>query len=163
MRRQLERWAPWVAGAVLVAGVATYATTTWVTGGDDTASSAQRRTPLEASERRVALEFIHTAVARRNLVRAWEIVGSELKQDMSLDEWTTGTIPVVPYPVAQADPVLAVVYSYADHARLNVAFIPHPGAKADPQTFALDLRKRDGRWLVTAWGPAETIRPPKGG
>jgi hypothetical protein len=159
----VARWAPWVAGAVLVAGVVTYATTRWLTDGSSSAPQTQHQVPLEAAERQTVLDFIHTAVARKNLAKAWDIVGTELKQNMSLAEWMTGTIPVIPYPVAEADPVPAVVFSYADFARFHVTFVPHAGTKAQPQSFTLDLRKRGGRWLVTAWGPAQAIRPHKGG
>ena len=36
---------------------------------------------------------------------------------MSLDEWKTGTIPVVPYPVAKAHVTLHVINSFTDRAR----------------------------------------------
>jgi len=120
------------------------------------------RNPLVAAERRVAYEFLDTAVARKQLERAWSIVTPELKQGMSLDEWKTGTIPVVPYPVAEAKVVLRVVDSFTDTARLRVTFLPRPGAKAQSASFSLDLRNVGGRWLVSSWQPSSVIGPPAG-
>jgi hypothetical protein len=160
VRPALEKWAPWAAGAVLVAGVASYAIVHF-TGGK-AAAPPHVLSKLQPVERRVALEFIDTAVARRRLDRAWDLAAPELKRGTTRAEWLAGTMRVVPYPVAKAHVVLAVVSSYTDRARLNASFVPRPGTKAKPQTFTLDLRNVDGRWLVSAWQPSETIRPPKG-
>ena len=161
MKAIAERWALWLAAAVLVAGVAAFAITRY-TGSSSTAAQAHRAAPLVAAERRVAYEFLDTAVARKQLERAWSIVTPELKQGMSLDEWKTGTIPVVPYPVAEAKVVLRVVDSFTDTARLRVTFLPRPGAKAQSASFSLDLRNAGGRWLVSSWQPSSVISPQAG-
>jgi hypothetical protein len=157
VRGLLDKFAPWIAGAVLVAGVVALAVTRLDRGA---AAPPHRKAPLEAAERRVALEFVATAVARRDLARAWDIVAPELKQGMSRDEWQTGTIPVVPYPVAQAQTVLRAVKSFTDTGELHVSFVPHVGTNARAATFTLDLRKQGGRWLVSAWLPTSTVTPP---
>jgi hypothetical protein len=82
---------------------------------------------------------------------------------MTLDEWKTGTIPVVPYPVAQARVILRVASSFTDVARLQVTFVPRSGTKAQAATFTLGLRNVDGRWLVSAWQPSSAVVPHKGG
>jgi hypothetical protein len=159
VQRQLARWAPWLAGALLVAGIASFALTRH-SGGSSI--PPHRRTPLVAAERRVALEFIATAVARKDLTEAWDISAPELKQGMSLDEWNTGTIPVVPYPAADARPALRVVNSFTDTARIQVTFVPRPGTAAQPATFNLELRSSGGHWLVSSWLPSATVTPPAG-
>jgi hypothetical protein len=159
--RNSQRWAPWVAVAVLVAGIVTYAVTK-LSGSEPAAAPPHRAAPLAPVERKVAREFIDTAVARKHLDRAWEIVAPELKQDMTLDEWRTGTIPVVPYQVDQAVARLKVVSSFTDAAQLHVNFLPRTGTKAKAASFRLDLRNVDGRWLVSSWQPGAAIVPPKG-
>lgn len=153
-----ERSAPWLAGAVLVAGVASYATVR-LTGAQ---APPHVRSKLLPAERRVALEFVDTAVARKNLARAWELAAPELKRGTTRREWLAGTMRVVPYPVQQASVSLRVGSSFTDVAQLKVAFVPKPGAKADPQTFLLDLRNVGGSWLVSAWQPSEAVRPANG-
>lgn len=157
--RAIEKWAPWVAGAVLVAGIVAFAVTRLDSG---TSTPPHRKAPLSAEERRVALEFVSTAVGRRDLPRAWELAAPELKQGMSRDEWNTGTIPVVPYPVAQARTLLRAVNSFTDAGELRVTFVPRAGATTHAATFTLQLRKLDGRWLVSAWVPASSVAPASG-
>jgi hypothetical protein len=154
-----EKWAPWVAGAVLVAGVASYAAVHF-TGSDAPPHEKSKLLPVE---RRVALEFVHSAVARKNLARAWEISAPELREGTTREEWLSGTLRVVPYPVAKAHVVLHTVSSFTDVARLTVTFVPNAGTDAEQQTFLLDLRNVDGQWLVSAWQPSEAIRPHEGG
>jgi hypothetical protein len=160
VRRALEQWAPFVAGAVLVVGVASYALVHF--SGGSQPQVVHRPSKLEPTERRIALEFVQTAVARKRLARAWDIAAPELKRGTTREEWLAGTLRVVPYPVAKADAIFTVVNSFTDRAQLNVAFLPKPGTRVDPQTFTLDLRKVDGRWLVSAWLPTEKVRPGKG-
>ena len=159
--RHVQRWIPWVAGAVLVAGIVAFAVTK-LTDSNPAAAPPHRAAPITAVERGVAREFIDTAVARKNLELAWEIAAPELREDMTLDEWKTGTIPVVPYPVGQAVAQLKLVSSFTDTARFHVSFLPRTGAKAKPASFQLDLRKVDGRWLASSWLPSAAVVPPKG-
>jgi hypothetical protein len=144
VRALAGRWAPWLAVAVLVAGVV--AVTVARHNGSDSSTPPHRGAPLTAAERRLANEFLDTAVARKHLDRAWELVAPQLKEGISLETWKTGSIPVVPYPVAQAKVALHTVNSFTDRARLNVNFVP-ARAQGDPATFTLDLQNLDGRWL----------------
>jgi hypothetical protein len=161
LKAAVERYAPWLAAAVLIAGIAAFAVTRH-SGPGSTPAPPHRAAPFAAAERNVAHEFVETAVARMQLERAWEIAAPELKQGMSLDRWKTGTIPVVPYPVDQAHPIYHVLNSFTDTARIQVTFTPRVGSKVRAATFALDLRNVDGRWLVSAWQPTSTVVPHKG-
>jgi hypothetical protein len=161
VRTRAERWAPWLAGAVLIAGIGAYAVTHW---GKSSSGPVivQRATPLAPAERRVATEFVDTAVARKHLDRAWAISGPELKQDLFLSEWKTGSIPVVPYPVADASVLLRTINSFTDAARLRVSFVPHAGAKVNAATFTLGLTNVNGHWLVSSWDPSSVVEPQQG-
>jgi hypothetical protein len=155
----VQRWAPWVAVAVLVAGVVAFAVSRLA--DSPVAAPPHRPAPITAVETRIAREFIDTAVARKHLDRAWAITAPELKQGMSLEEWRTGTIAVVPYPVEQAVVRLKVASSFTDTAQIHVSFLPRT-AKASAASFRLDLRKVDGTWLVSSWQPSAAVVPPKG-
>jgi hypothetical protein len=159
--QNIQRWAPWIAVAVLVAGIVAFAVTK-LSDSSPAAAPPHRVAPVTAVERNVAREFIDTAVARKNLSRAWEIAAPELKQDMTLDEWKTGTIPVVPYRVDQAVARLKPVNSFTDSAAFQVSFLPRTGAKVKAASFRLDLLNVDGKWLVSSWLPSAAVVPPKG-
>jgi hypothetical protein len=164
--RRLDRWLPWLGAAVLLAGLLSYGATQ-IFGGDESmqtlpGAAKERATQVDPVERRVALEFIRTAVARKHLDRAWDLAAPELKQGTTRAEWLAGTLPVVPYPVEKAQVVPHVVQSFSDRAVFDVTFFPHLRSGATPQSFRLDLRKVGGHWLVSAWQPSATIRPHKG-
>jgi hypothetical protein len=163
VRGRAIRWAPWLAAAVLLAGIVAFAVTR--SNGSSPATTLtppHRAAPLAPAERRLATEFLNTAVARKRLERAWEIVAPDLKQGTSLGAWKTGSIPVVPYPVAKANALMRVVSSFTDRARLRVTFVPRSGTAVRPATFTLDLRNVDGHWFVSGWQPASTVIPPSG-
>jgi hypothetical protein len=159
--RHAERLGPWVAVAVLVAGIVAFAVTK-LSDSTPAAAPPHRAAPLAPAERTVAREFIDSAVARKHLDRAWALAAPELRQDMTLDEWKTGTIPVVPYPVGQAVAQLKLVRSFTDTAQLHVNFLPRAGSKTQAASFRLDLRKVDGKWRVSSWLPTAAVVPPKG-
>ena len=155
-----DRWAPWVAGAVLVAGICAFAVTKLTSGGSSAVSPGTLRSvPLDPQARVVAREFVATAVARKDLARAWTITGPALKTGMSLAEWKTGTIPVQPYPVAKAAATYTVESSYADEAVLQVAFLPPPASSTPAGSFLLTLDRIHGRWLVSGWAPQTVVHP----
>jgi hypothetical protein len=154
VRRLLERWAPWIAGAVLVAGVAAFALTR-LTGGGSTAASAS--VPLDPQAKAVAREFVATAVARKHLAAAWAIAAPQLRHGMTLAQWRTGTIPVQPYPVTKAQATYAVQSSIRDAAVLRVTFTPPPASSTQPGDYLISLVKDGGRWRVSAWTPRSLL------
>lgn len=97
--------------------------------------------------------FISTSVARHHPERSFEIVDAGLREGMSKKEWSRGTIPVVPYPVAGVDLI------HFQQLRGNVALIevllePTKGSGLVRKTFQIELhRKRSGKWLVSSWVP----------
>jgi len=169
------RWLPWAAGTVLVAGVVAVLISVfglWNTAkplppagpsGPIQRPVKEKTVTLSREARRVAGRFVLTAVARKNLAEAYDLVGPQLKAGLTRAQWQTGNIPVVPYPVhlAQVAP-MKVDYSYEDHALVEVALIPKQGTKVDgvklkAQLFYLELRafgKGENRhWRVIDWVP----------
>jgi hypothetical protein len=117
-----------------------------------------KRVALSSDARKVAGQFILTAVGRDNLAASWSIVHPTLKQGLSRKEWLTGNIPVQYYPVNTLEVApMHIEESYARSAMLQVALLPKKGANIKPQVFFLGLKKvgngKNARWLVDYWAP----------
>ena len=159
---------PWVAGLVLVTGVAGVL---WKVVPNENPKvdrsatknptivpdKAPKTVPLSKEARRVAGRFILTAVIREHLDEAWKISGPEIRQNISYKDWLTGNIPVVPFTHKLGLTPMKVDYSFANHALLEVALLPAKGVKASGDYYWLELKKvgtgGDARWLVWSWVP----------
>jgi hypothetical protein len=114
---------------------------------------------MAPAERRAVIAtaalFVRTAVRREHAERAYELVGPNLRGTTTREEWRSGDIPVVPYPVDDAR--WKFDYSYANEIGLQVAVFPTPGASIRPAVFNLSLRSvgtgEQRRWLVDSWSP----------
>lgn len=112
-----------------------------------------------ASERRqvisIASRFVDTAVKREHSERAYELVGSSLRNGTTRKHWVEGDIPVVPYPVDDAR--WKFDYSYADEIGLQVLVFPTAASDLRPMVFNMSLKAvRSGKarhWLVDSWVP----------
>jgi hypothetical protein len=124
------------------------------------------RAPLAAEARQVAVRFIQTAVARKDLDEAWTLVGPNLRGGLSKARWTTGENPVVPYPVDELDVApYKVDASYTRSALLEVALLPRKGSGVRAQVFFLELKKlgsgHASRWVVDNWVPRASAVVPR--
>jgi hypothetical protein len=124
-------------------------------------SKVPNTTKLNPQAKRVAQEFILTAVARKNLRRAWDLAGPQIKQGQSLKQWLTGDIAVVPYPIDELKIApMKIDYSYANEAAVEIALVPKDGAKVKPLIFYMDLVKQHGKWVVNSWVPRSAPEVP---
>jgi hypothetical protein len=176
-KRSLSRAFPWVAGLVLIAGVVAFATVYVFDGAESVESKITDRetgaaivpeqaanVALEPEARKVAGEFILTAVARKNLARSYGLTHPELRQGLSKAEWEKGNIPVQYYPADAIDTAtFKIDESTADEAVLQVALVPKDGSGVKPQIFFIGLKKVDGKWLVYYWAPRAAIGVPTQG
>ncbi|HEX6725288.1 MAG TPA: hypothetical protein VF073_08565 [Gaiella sp.] len=124
------------------------------------------KAPLAEDARRVAVRFIQTAVARKNLDEAWTLVGPNLRGGLTKKQWTSGENPVVPYPLDQLDVApYKVDASYTRSALLEVALLPRKGAGVRAQVFFLELKKTGSgpasRWVVDNWVPRAAAVVPR--
>jgi hypothetical protein len=164
--RTLNRVLPWIAGAVLLFGVLAF----WQTQVRDNEEketftnepvrnvSGDKTVPLPPEARTIAVQFLKTAVVRKNLRDAWTISGPGIKQNLSLREWMTGNIPVVPYLDANLkNSPVKVDWSFPNDVSLQVVMQPKAGSKEKPQVFYIGLKKfgngADAKWLVDYWAP----------
>jgi hypothetical protein len=170
--RRFSRAAFWVSLLVLVAGVVAFLVAyvgntgknyeTPAPTSQQTVIANPKTVPLAREARFVAGRFILTAVRRHNLAESWKLVSPNLKEGMTLKEWKTGNIPVVPYTAPIDRAPMRIDYSYANEAQLEIALFPKAGSKVKPQTFFLVVKKfgkgSHAHWLVDAWVPHA---PPK--
>lgn len=171
-RQQFWRVAlPTLAGlAVIVAGLVVYQALYGSNGtpnaknGWGTTYSTPKAPPtvkLDASVRPLVHEFVQTAVARNDLATAFKISGPAVRQGMTLKQFLTGNIAVIPFDVDSKTTVsvMKVDYSYANRAELQV-LVNTPGRAVtnSPHTFIVNLIKRQDRWYVNGWVPLWT--PP---
>ncbi len=99
--------------------------------------------------------FVSTSVARHHPERSWSIVHPLMREGMSKRQWSSGTIPVVPFPAAGID--LFTLQSAADEKVLaEVLLVPARNSNLVRKTFQIELlrapKARYG-WLVSAWVP----------
>ena len=129
--------------------------------GVNDVSQVPNTTKLDPAARRAAATFILTAVARKNLAKAYALAGPQIRQGQSLAEWKTGNIAVVPYPVGKLDVAsMKIDYSYKNEAAIEVALVPKDGANVKAQIFYMDLIRKKGKWLVNAWVPRSAPQVP---
>jgi hypothetical protein len=159
VRSLLDKWALWIGIAVLVAGVAAYTATRFVSTGSSSAaaSTVTQSVPADPQSLAVAKKFVATAVARKNLIEAWDLAAPVMRQNLTLAQWKTGTIPVQPYPVGKAAAQYTVASSHPDSASYRVIFTPPPGSPTEPGDFMIELDRSSGKWLVSSWSPREVV------
>ena len=99
----------------------------------------------------VATRFVRTAVARKNLAAAYAISGPGIREGMSLKQFLTGNIPVVPYTITpKTEAHMKIDKSYANKATVELQLVTAPDPGKD---FFVDLIKKNGRWYVDSWVP----------
>jgi hypothetical protein len=171
-RRQFWRVALPIAAAlsVLIAGLLTYNSIYGSNGSPNAkagwgvtypAPAKPKTVKLDASIGSLITRFVKTAVARKNLEAAYAISGPQIRQGMTVAQFSKGAIAVPPFAVDARTTVHVdhVVYSYANRAQLQVS-LGTPGRKVSnsPHTFFADLVKQGGGWVVNTWVPRWT--PP---
>lgn len=164
---------PWIIGVVAVGGLIAVGII-WSNTGTSSATPLTNKPAVDVSKipptvkltpeaTRVARQFIRTAVARKNLDRAYTIVTEEIRQGQSLKSWRTGNIAVIPYPVdAIKYAPMKIDFSYPNEAQIEVALLPKAGESVRSQLFIMDLVKRGGHWLVNGWVPRSSPPVPNG-
>jgi hypothetical protein len=111
---------------------------------------------LDPQVQRTATKFIKTAVARKNLDVAYRISGPHVREGMTLKQFLTGAIAVVPYDItSKTSASMKIDKSYANSAQLEMYLVTPGRAGRD---FYVDMVKKNGQWFVDGWVPRGT--PP---
>jgi hypothetical protein len=99
--------------------------------------------------------FIRTAVARKHLDSAWNMLGPEMKAGQTRKSWDTGNNNVVPFP-AVGIANWSVLYAYQDDVALDLGVVGDPHSDWAGKTFTLELKHYKSQphdWLVASWVP----------
>ncbi len=168
----------WVSSTVFVVGLVVFLSVFLLRGRGSTnvplshtpaqLAPKEVKAPPAKAAFKVAREFIETAVLRKNLGKAYGIVGSELKGGMSKRQWMSGNIPVVGYPADNTKTTaFNVDWSYTNQLMLDVDLVAKPGSHVRPHLdFWLGLKRvggKHGRWVVNYWIPNYRMPIPYGG
>ena len=101
--------------------------------------------------------FVQTAVARKRLDSAWQLLGPEMKAGQTRKSWDTGFNNVVPF---KADGIEAwdILYAYNDDVAIDLSLVSGVREKDDwaGKTFTLELKRyanHPHQWLVASWVP----------
>ncbi len=124
--------------------------------------STPKNVRLKVTEKSLALavasRFIDTAVARKNVDKAWDLVSPEFRAGVSRKEWDSGSMPIPPFPVQQARWKLS--YSDVEGVGFQMALLPTKQSHERAQVFLIELRPvRSGKkhtYLVSSWQAAPT-------
>ena len=99
--------------------------------------------------------FISTSVARHHPERSWPIVDTTLREGLTRKQWSSGNIPVVPFPAAGVD--LIRLEQIADRkALVEVMLAPTRQSHLPHKTFQVELHlqpRGPQRWTISAWVP----------
>lgn len=125
--------------------------------------AAPKPVQLKLRERAAALavasRFINTAVARKDVDRAWGLVTSTLHAGYTRKQWDTEELPgIPPFPVASARWRL----QFADTKGIGftMALFPTKASHQRAQVFMIGLHTvgsgKHRRWLVDNWQAAPT-------
>ena len=172
-----RRWLPWIGGTLLIVGILV-ALAAFL---GDTAPPQEKFTnepvvdvtkpekniAVPTEVRQIAKDFINTAVARKNLAAAYPLVGPAIKQGMTLAEWKTGNIAVIPYPIDQLDfAPFKVDYAHPNDVLMEVALLPKANTGVKSQIFFINIKKYgkgpNAKWLVNNWVPRGSAPVPDG-
>jgi hypothetical protein len=103
---------------------------------------------------RTSTKFVQTAVARKRLDSAWDMLGPEMKAGQTRKSWDTGFNNVVPF---KADGIEAwnVLYSYDNDVAIDLSLVSRSKKDWAGKTFTIELKKDPAkhRWLVASWVP----------
>src|SRR3954452_24834274 len=101
--------------------------------------------------------FVRTAVARKQLDAAWDMLGPEMKAGQTRKSWDSGFNNVVPF---KADGIEAwdILYTYDNDVALDLSLFSRGKGKDNwsGKTFTLQLKRSAGhphQWLVASWVP----------
>jgi hypothetical protein len=162
-----QRYLLWLSAFVLAAGIAavlvvflrnTGSSETQTFGNEpvQTVAKPGKNLPLEKAQRELAGKFILTAVQRKRLAEAWNLVGPGIRQGMTYKEWLSGAIPVVPFldPIKLAP--IKVDLSQKNYALIEVVILA-VSKKVKPQIFTMELirvgKGSKSHWVVNSWSP----------
>lgn len=102
-----------------------------------------------------ATRFVRTAVARKHLDSAWDMLGPEMRAGQTRKSWDTGFNNVVPF-AAVGIANWGVLYAYRNDVALDLSVVGAKNSDWAGKTFTIELkryRSHPNDWLVASWVP----------
>jgi hypothetical protein len=103
----------------------------------------------------VISRFVQTAVVRKHLDEAWNMLGPEMKAGQTRRSWDTGNNNVVPFK-ASGIGRFSVLYAYRGDVAIDTGLVSGKGSRWAAKTFTIELKRypgHDHRWRVASWVP----------
>ncbi len=104
-----------------------------------------------------ASHFLQTAVARKHLDSAWNLLGPEMKAGQTRKSWDTGNNDVVPFP-AVGIATWNILYAYQNDVAIDLGVVGSKKSDWAGKTFTIELKRytkssHPNDWLVASWVP----------
>jgi hypothetical protein len=120
------------------------------------APPGMRLTPADRQELfATASRFVQTAVARKHLDSAWDMLGPEMKAGQTRKSWDSGFNNVVPFQ-AVGIANWGILYAYRNDVALDVSVVGSKKSDWAGKTFTIEFKRygpHPKNWLVAAWVP----------
>lgn len=105
--------------------------------------------------------FVAAALERRDNALAWELAGPGLRAGATREEWLSGNHPVMPFPAkGERFHGWEPLYSYRDRVGFDLLIHAEPRSRRGAISFAVEMVRHDGRWLVDTWYPSGIFSSP---
>jgi hypothetical protein len=103
----------------------------------------------------VTSRFVMTAVRRKHLAQAWDMLGPDMKAGQTRKSWDTGFNNVVPFN-ADGIGMFNVLYAYQNDVAIDTGLVSGKGGGWSAKTFTIELKRypsHHNQWLVESWVP----------
>ena len=123
------------------------------------AQAAYRLNPAERRAIDATLDrFVASAVQRRDLAAAYDLVTPAMRTGISRRAWAHGTTNVMAYPARGTRfHGWTVDLAQPGYVMLDLLLQPRRHAHKGPMTFTLELRRVHDRWLVASFIPSASF------
>jgi hypothetical protein len=174
--KRFNKFLPWVAALVLVAGIAAvlgvyFSNSAKVENGSPSRLAIppkvpQKNIPFPEEAWKVAREFAFTAVARKHLAESYAITHPSAREGYTLKQWETGNLPNIAFfPTGQIVKYnwKNTNYAHAREAFINVFLIAATSSHQPPVPAQIGLRKvgtgSNARWMVDYFSALGGMNP----
>ena len=117
--------------------------------------------PIEVPARALATarRFIQTAVLRSDVAASWKLATPKERGGLTRAQWSTGDIPVVPYPRKGFSGARFKIVRSRQHDILIQVLLTSHTLGVPPSVDFLEMVPSGDRWLVSYWAP-RGVNPP---
>jgi hypothetical protein len=103
----------------------------------------------------VSSRFVMTAVRRKKLDSAWNMLGPDMRAGQTRKSWDSGFNNVVPFK-AEGIGLFSILYAYQGDVAIDMGLVSGKGNGWSAKTFTIELKRYPShphQWLVASWVP----------